>query len=87
MPGTMQAHPTPPENPSRRLGGGMLNTTNYANGSGVGLHLPSAAAVTVAANGNFVAPQVLDVYIQRQYGSKGHYTIGVRKKDTGTNLM
>ncbi|KAF3341449.1 E3 SUMO-protein ligase pli1 [Carex littledalei] len=48
-----------PEYRSRRINGGMLNTTNYANGSGAGLHLPSAAAVTVAANGNFVAPQNL----------------------------
>lgn len=83
MPGSMQALPVPTENPSRRIGSGLLNTTNFANGSGAGLQLPSAATVTVAANGNFasalgsvpssfVAPQVLDVYIQRRFGSRGY---------------
>jgi hypothetical protein len=31
----------------------VLNVTNLASGSGAGLQLPSAATVTVAANGNF----------------------------------
>ncbi|KAJ1704437.1 hypothetical protein LUZ63_004216 [Rhynchospora breviuscula] len=53
VPGSMQALPSLTENPSRRIGSGMINATNYANRSSASLQFPSTSTVTVAVNGNF----------------------------------
>ncbi|KAJ4798168.1 E3 SUMO-protein ligase pli1 [Rhynchospora pubera] len=55
VPGSMQALPSLTENPSRRIGSGMMNATNYANRSSASLQLPSTSTVTVAVNGNFAS--------------------------------